>query len=176
MNKNIMYIFSIILCGLLSCCIFTWFPSGSSELDDLAVENLFGTWYEQREVNSAEKLILANDYTFKHFFTVPGEFEHEENGTWQLIHNTNGCYYIYFKGMKYFYQDKEIAESGNRWPDGTPMGYWDECGKRRIEMLDKTILFVSKSSSYSNGIILNHMAIDRNQPDVWLYLEGSDNY
>jgi hypothetical protein len=72
--------------------------------------------------------------------------------------------------MKYFYQDQELVDNGNRWASGTRKGeaekYWDECSESVIEMPDMVVLFVSQHPSYPKNIILRHMATQRDVIDI----------
>ena len=72
--------------------------------------------------------------------------------------------------MKYFYQDLDLVNNGNRWTTGIKAGksekYWDECGEKIIEMPDMVILFISQHPGYPKNIILRHMATERDIVDI----------
>ena len=140
-------------------------PRGFSEND------LIGRWQEEGAADSNETLILSTDYKFHQTFDIPGINYHDEvEGTWELRKVQNGCTYIYLYGMKYFYQDPDLTNNGNRWSSGIKIGkpekYWDECSENSIEMPEMVVLFVSQHPSYPKNIILRHMATQRDIVDI----------
>lgn len=133
--------------------------------------DLIGGWQEDGATDSNETLILSADHRFHQIFVFPQTNYHAESeGTWELRKSQNGCTYIYLYGMKYFYQDPDLANNGNRWPSGIKTGkpekYWNECSESIIEMPDMVILFVSQHPSYPKNFILRHMATQRDIVDI----------
>jgi hypothetical protein len=141
-------------------------PRGFSEND------LIGSWQANGAADSNETLTLSADHKFHQIFDfLQINYHAESEGSWELRRVQNGCTYIYLYGMKYFYQDLDFADNGNRWPPGMNMGepvkYWDECSESDIEMPEMVVLYVSQHPSYPKNIILNHMAIQPNMVDYY---------
>jgi len=129
--------------------------------------NLLGTWQTDGEIYSNEVIILSSNYKFHQTFDQSdNNFHAETEGSWELHTAENGCVYVYLYGMKYFYQDKVIANSGNRWQDGDLVKYWDECSEDSIEMPNMVILSIGQHPSYPKNMVLRHMATQRDIVDI----------
>jgi hypothetical protein len=147
----------------------TFPPDGFSRTD------LVGTWQENGVANSDETIIVSADNKFRQIFSSPDISYHEEvEGSWDLKNDGNGCVYVLFYGMRYFYQEPELIANGNRWTTGMRKGkqekYWDECSESLVEMPDMVIMFVSQHPDYPRKIILRDMSTQRDVEDIFFAL------
>ena len=147
-------------------------PSGFSEAD------LIGTWQESGAADSDEIIILSNDHKYRQIFNnVEASYHAELEGTWEQKNSKTGCVYIYFYGMKYFYQEQELVDNGNRWASGMKKGdaekYWDECSKDVIEMPNMVVMFVGQHPDFTKNIVLREMATQRDVVDIYFSLPST---
>lgn len=172
LKRSLIFVVSTLF--VLSGCItpaegVSRFPPDSFQENDL-----IGTWEDFSEIHTDERLTLEPDHTFEQVFTFESGQQFKSNGTWELKEEANGCMYLHLKGMRYFYQSIERAESGNRYTTGVtqgdPLRYWDECGSAQIEMPDMVIMTVSSHPDGLRGIELEHMNTQRDATDIFLRL------
>ncbi len=110
--------------SLLSCSGTKTFvqPSVFPPLD-FSENDLIGTWQEDGVMYSNETLTLFSDYRFhQEFYFLETNYHAETRGSWEIKMAQNGCTYIYLYGMKYFYQDIDLANNGNIWTSGIKKG------------------------------------------------------
>lgn len=183
MKKNFIY-----KCSLISISIWmVLFLSGCSKADQKVVPSVFapvsfkeedivGTW----EINagpflSEEFIIFSADHQFEQIFTYGDpKLQFKNLGSWEIVKSNEGCTYVLLYGMKYYYQELERANNGNRLSSGIEKGrlilYWDECSQDVITMPDMVVLSVMQFPDEPRNIILEHMSTTRDSTEMWFTL------
>jgi hypothetical protein len=165
-SKNILTLifFAVLLTGCsrpVAKNVSMFPPANFQETD------LLGNWRTTNDPHSIETLSLNADHTYLQTFNLnDSEYSFQANGTWKTVSKQTGCVYIHLSGMRFYYQVFEIAENGNKLPNGHPESYWDPCGENIIQMVDETVLIVSSHPDSSNGIVLRHVTTQKDGLNV----------
>ena len=117
--------------------------------------DVIGNWSTINDIYATESLNIKSDHSFIQTYQVKDSSGIVKlSGTWYIEHRKSGCIYIHMEGMKYFHLTPEIANNGNRLPDGSPFYFQEKCEKNTIVMLDKVILSIGEKDNFPKSILL----------------------
>jgi hypothetical protein len=152
-------------CGLLQSGILSPKPpTHFIEANLIGTWNAYGTYYP-------ETLTLNEDHSFIYRYASSPPVKHR--GVWHIEPRASGCVYLHLEGMSYVHGTDSEANNGGRYPNGSPVMYWEQCEDQPISMLDEVILVVGSDPKAERMLVLNYPRRNSEGNDLFLYLRSS---